>query len=59
MSIWKCGSVEVRKCVTQNLRLAPTPSQLIKESKESKCLIFFDFLINSKVIHTSYLNEGQ
>ena len=33
-----------------------TPSQLIKESKESKSLIV---LINSEVIYTSYLNEGQ
>ena len=42
------------------LRLdACPPAQLIKESKESKTLIFFDFLINLEVTYTSYLKEGQ
>ena len=33
---------------------------IIKESKESNSLIFFDFLIYFlEVTHTSYLNEGH
>ena len=33
--------------------------RLIKESKESKSLILFDFLIHLETAHTSYLKEGQ